>query len=91
MDEELYKKLDELFKLLDDNEYIKNINYIKKNIDYNTLSLINNYRNNPNLENKKKLYNNELISKYLKNEVELNYLIMGINNKFRRRGKCAHN
>ena len=92
MDQELYKKLDELFALLDHNEYLNNLNNLKNKIDDNTLKLITEYRNNSSITNKKRLYDNELIRNYLKNEVELNYLIMGINSKFkRRRDKCAHN
>lgn len=92
MDLELQTKLDELFNLLDNIPCIKNIEKIKGNIDDELKTLINNYRSNPTIENKKKLYKNEKYLEYIKNETELNYLIMNINNKFRRKsGNCESN
>ncbi len=85
------KKLDELFSLLDKNEDIKKINELKEKISDKEISLINNYRNNPTIENKKMLYDNLLINDYLIAESNLNYLIMEINNKFKRRKSCAGN
>jgi hypothetical protein len=82
------KKLDELFSLLDKNEDIKKINELKEKISDKEISLINNYRNNPTIENKKMLYDNLLINDYLIAESNLNYLIMEINNKFKRSKKC---
>ena len=52
------------------------------------LELINEYRSNPTLDNKNKLYNNDIIKEYLKNETQINYLIMGINRKFKGGRKC---
>ena len=85
------KKLDELFSLLGKNEDIKKINELKEKISDKEISLINNYRNNPTIENKKLLYDNLLINDYLIAESNLNYLIMEINNKFKRRKSCAGN
>ena len=85
------KKLDELFSLLDKNKDIKKINELKERISDKEISLINNYRNNSTIENKKLLYDNLLINDYLIAESNLNYLIMEINNKFKRRKSCAGN
>ena len=85
------KKLDELFTLLDKNKDIKKIKDLKEKITDKEITLINNYRNNPTIENKKLLYDNLLINEYLIAESNLNYLIMEINSKFRRRKNCAGN
>ena len=83
------KKLDELFNLLDKDQNIKNIKKIKNNITDKEIKLINNYRDNPTIDNKKKLYENKIINEYLTCESNINYLIMSINNKFKRRDKNA--
>lgn len=86
----LDKLLDELIVLLENNDYIKQMSLIKKKIDKETLDLINNYRINPSVINKKKLYNNEVFREYIECETNINYLIMNINNKFKLiRGKCC--
>ena len=85
------KKLDELFSLLNNNPSIKKINELKKEITDNELALINNYRANPIIENKKKLYDNKIINEYLMCESNINYLIMSINNKLGRRCQNANN
>ena len=85
------KKLEELFKLLDNNPDIKKIDNLKKKITNKELELINEYRNNPTISNKKKLYDNKIINEYLISESNINYLIMEINNKFKRRKSCASN
>ncbi len=85
------KKLDELFSLLDKEDNIKKINKLKSKITDNEIDLINNYRNNPTIDNKKKLYDNKIINEYLICESNINYLIMEINSKFKRRGKHACN
>ena len=85
------KKLDELFSLLDKEENIKKINKLKNKITSKELDLINNYRNNPTIENKKKLYDNKIINEYLICESNINYLIMTINDKFKRRKSHACN
>ena len=85
------KKLDELFKLLDNDKNIKKIEKLKKKITSKELDLINEYRTNPTVENKKKLYKNNVISDYLECESNINYLIMQINSKFKRRHSCENN
>lgn len=85
------KLLDELFVLLDNSKDIKKIDNLKKKITKDELDLINEYRVNPTIENKKKLYNNKVINDYLICESNINYLIMEINNKFKRRHNCASN
>lgn len=85
------KKLDELFILLDKNKDIKKIEELKKKITKKELDLINEYRSNPTILNKKRLYENEIINEYLICESNLNYLIMEINNKFKRRHSCESN
>ena len=85
------KKLDELFKLLDKNSDIKKIERLKGKITDQELELINNYRNNPTIENKKKLYENKVINEYLTCESNINYLIMAINNKLKRSKSCESN
>lgn len=92
MDDILREKLNELFFLLDELDCIKNIESIKKDIPNDLVLLINEYRLNPTSSNKMKLYNNSVFLKYIENETELNYLIMEINNKFKRkRGHCESN
>lgn len=90
---ELDKLLDELILLLDNNPKIKKIDEIKKKINKETLDLINEYRLNPSVSNKKKLYNDKVFLEYLECESNINYLIMGINQKFKlSRGKsCESN
>ena len=85
------KKLDELITLLDNNYNIKKISKLKKKITNNELDLINNFRNNPTISNKKKLYDNKIINEYLTCESNINYLILEINNKFKRSKNCANN
>ena len=84
-------KLNELFHLLDNNKDIKEIKIIKDKITDKELNLINEYRSNPTIDNKKKLYENKIINEYLTRESNINYLIMGINNKFKRSKKCESN
>ena len=85
------KKLDELITLLDNNSDIKKISKLKKKITSNELDLINNFRNNPTVSNKKKLYDNKIINEYLTCESNINYLILEINNKFKMSKNCANN
>ena len=82
------KEMKELFELLDNNCDIKNIDILKSKITKNELTLIENYRNNPTIENKKKLYENKIIDKYFVCENNINYLIMQINYKFKRSRIC---
>ena len=85
------KKLNELFDLLDENKYIKKITKLKTKITSKETTLINNYRDNPTITNKKKLYENKIINEYLTCESNINYLILEINNKFKRSKSCASN
>lgn len=85
------KKLDELFFLLDKDENIIRMKELKNNITDKEINLIKEYRLNPTLDNKKKLYDNKIINEYLTCESNINYLIMEINNKFKKRGKHACN
>ncbi len=85
---EINKKLNELLDLLDREENIKKIKILKKEITEKELELINNYRLNPNINNKKRLYNNKVINEYVTCESNINYLIMEINQKFKRSKKC---
>lgn len=89
MDNELRDKLDELYHLIDNLDCVKNLKKIKKNIPSDLIELINNYRNVPTVLNKKKLYEHKLFQKYIQNETELNYLIMAINNEFRKKRNCC--
>ncbi len=82
------KKLDELFSLLDNNENVKKIKELKTKITDKEITLINEFRNNPTIENKKLLYENKVINEYLICESNINYLIMEMNSKFKRRKKC---
>ena len=85
------EKLNELFILLDNNPDIKKIETLKGKITKKELDLINEYRNNPTIDNKKKLYDNKIINDYLTCESNINYLIMEINSKFKRRHSCENN
>ena len=82
------EKLNELFDLLDNNNDIKKINELKKRITDVELKIVNDYRNNPDVNNKIKLYDNSVIKEYLICENNINYLIMEINKKFKRRKIC---
>ena len=85
------KEMDELFKLLDNNKDIKRIKELKSKITDKEINLVNNYRSNPNIDNKKILYSKKVINEYLICESNLNYLIMGINSKFKRSKNCESN
>ena len=76
-------KLDELEDLLDQNIYIQNISDLKNKISNDTITLIKEYQLNPSIELKKKI-----LEDYLENETNINCLIMGINNKFKRGHLC---
>lgn len=82
------KEMDELINLLDNNYYIKKIKVLEKKITNKELCLIEKYRNNPSVQNKKVLYDNEIINEYLICESNINYLIMEINNRFKRSKIC---
>ena len=91
MEMNIDRKLNELINLLDNEDNIKKIKKLKTKITDEEINLINEYRNNPTITNKKKLYDNKIINEYLICESNINYLIMEINNKFKRRGSCACN
>ncbi len=82
------KKLSELLSLLDKDDNIKKIKKLKTKITDEEIKLVNEYRLNPTISNKKKLYDNKVINEYLTCESNINYLIMEINNKFKRSKKC---
>ena len=85
------KEIAELEELLDANRDIKKISKLKNMITDKEVALINNYRNNPTIDNKKKLYDNKIINEYLMCESNINYLIMEINSKFKRSKVCENN
>lgn len=85
------KKLDELFLLLDNDSNIKRITELKNKITDKEINLINTYRANPTIDNKKKLYDNKVINEYLTCESNINYLIMAINSELKRSKKCESN
>ena len=82
------EKLEELFKLFNENKDIQNIISLKNKVTDKEKQLITNYRNNPTIDNKKMLYDNEIIKEYLISENNLNYLIMEINKKMKRGKIC---
>ena len=82
------KEMNELFDLLDMNDDINKVVELKEKIGKQEILLINNYRHNPTIDNKLKLYDNKLIDEYLKRESNINYLIMEINRRFKRSRKC---
>lgn len=82
------EKLEELLNLFNNNKDIQTISLLKNKITDKEKNLIMEYRLNPNIENKKKLYENDIIKEYLICENNLNYLIMEINKKFKRRKIC---
>ena len=88
---EIDQKLEELFSLLDELPDIKKITELKGKITSCEIDLINEYRNNPSITNKKKLYDNKVINEYLTCESSINYLIMAINSKLKRRHNCESN
>ena len=75
--------INELLDLLDKNNDIKKIKILKEKLLSNQFFLgeINNYQNNPTVENKKKLYNNNDYVNYLKLETNINLLIREIKQK----------
>ena len=85
---EINNKLNELILLLEKEENIIKIKELKSKITDKEIGLINNYRSNPNIDSKKKIYDNKIINEYLTCESNINYLIMEINNKFKRSRKC---
>ena len=89
--EEINQKLEELFSILDNDIEIRELLELKKNITSDDIKLIDNYRLEPTLQNKKKIYENEKLQKYLLLETEINYLIMEINQKFKRGNCCESN
>ena len=88
---EINRLLNELFELLDKDDNIKKIVLLKTKITNQEIELINNYRSNPTIINKKKLYENKVINDYLTCESNINYLIMQINSKFKRGHACESN
>ena len=87
---DINRLLDELIGLLDKHPQVIKLDEIKSKIDKKTLELIDNYRCNPTVLNKKKLYENKVFREYVNIESDINYLIMEINNKFKLgRGKCC--
>ena len=88
--EELNKKLDELFDILNQYPDIIEMIRLKKEIIDDDIALINNYRLNPTVSNKEKIYQNEKLKEYLMLESSVNYLIMEINKHFKR-GNCCEN
>ena len=88
---DINKKLNELFELLDNLECTKKLKELKTKMTDKEIELIREYRNNPTVSNKKKLYDNKLINEYLTCESDINYLIIGINSKFKRRKSCESN
>ena len=83
-------KLDELIDLLDQNIYIKNINSLSHKVSDDTKKLIKEYQENPSIELKKKILEDHDYRNYLECETNINCLIMGINNKFKRGHLCAN-
>lgn len=84
-------ELNELFDLLDSLKCINELEKIKNSND-ELIKLVNRYRNLPTIENKKELFRNNDYLNYLKNVSELNYLILEINNRFKKkRGNCEGN
>lgn len=89
MDKDLNKLMQELFSLID--QFLGN-NDFKSNMAKETKILLNNYHNNPTMENKQILYQRDDYKKYLEYENSINYLIMNLNQKLRLgRKDCAHN
>ena len=52
---EINEKLNELFTLLDNNSDIKKIEILKDKITEKELALVREFRNNPTIDNKKRL------------------------------------
>ena len=83
MNDNIKNKLDELLDLLDNNKNIIEISKLKKNIPKSLLEGINNYRLNPSISNKQKLYSNSFYKEWINNEQNINYIIMNINKNLR--------
>ena len=81
---ELNYLIDDLLSLLDENKDIKKIKEIKSILvnDSNFMELLNNYKENNSIDNKKRLYENNDYLNYLKSETNINLLILEIKNKF---------
>lgn len=86
----IIKKTYELIDTLDNSSLIKELSYYKDKIinDKYILNLINEYNNSDNDEEKinikKELYDNINYKKYMENYNKLNYIIMDINNRFKK-------
>ena len=76
--------INELLDELDKNYDIKEIKELKKILlnDSDFLSDLNNFKMTNTVLDKKKLYENDNYLKYLKSEMNINYLIWDIKEKF---------
>ena len=83
-------KINELLDLLDQNENIKEIEELRKKISPSTIKLIKEYQENPSIELKEKILADSNYKKYLECETNINYLIMQINQKFKRSHVCEN-
>ena len=84
------EKLNQLINLLDQNIYLQKIKDLSNKISPDTLKLIKEYQINPSIELKKKILEDQDYKEYLECETNINCLIMGINNKFKRGHLCEN-
>lgn len=84
--EKLIEKVDNLITKIDDLDLIKRTKELEKEIesDKELLKLIEKYRITQDLELKEQIISNKLFSEYKHNEMELNLIIMGINQKLKK-------
>jgi len=77
--------INELMDLLDKNEDICKIKSLKRSLlnDIDFMNQLNNYKLNPNIESKKKLFSNLDYKSYLESEENINFLILKIKDKFK--------
>ena len=77
--------INEFLDILDENEDIKKIKELKVKLlkDSNFLRQLNNYKLIKTIDNKKKLFDNNNFTEYLKSETNINILIQEIKNKFK--------
>lgn len=92
--EKLFEKLDNLKQALDDTECIKELKRMNEEIqkDEKLISLIEKYKLTKDERLKENIINKEIFQKYKKQENELNFLILEINQelkKITKKDKCG--
>ena len=84
------KLIDELITLISNNNDFQEMVKYQKRIDNHTKELIKEYHINKSIELKKEILKDHNYKEYLKYADNFNYLVMQINQKFKRSHVCAN-